>query len=295
MVEYDNKSWLKLFLTLEGSVLPSIMPRILICGVFAAAIQALHLWVTPLNGVVATPWQLVGLALGLLLVFRTNTAYERYWEGRRMWGAVVNSTRNFTVATLSYLDPSHADTPAIQQRLIKLIAAYPALMKQRLRDEKNLEEVAHLITESDKAVLTAASNVPLTLEILIARTLHEAQQKNLFTPPQIRIWDLSLVELINALGACERIKNTPLPIAYVLHLKRFLYIFCLSLPFPLASSFGWWSVLIVMLFGYAFIGIEEIGVEIEDPFGTDPNDLPLDKICQTIQSTLLDTLNKHTV
>ncbi len=295
MVEYDNKSWLKLFLTLEGSVLPSIMSRILICGVFTAATHAIHLWVTPLNGVVATPWQLVGLALGLLLVFRTNTAYERYWEGRRMWGAVVNYTRNFTVATLSYLDPNHPDTPAIQQRLIKLIAAYPALMKQRLRDEKNLDEVAHLITAEDKAVLTNSTHLPLNLEMLIAHTLLQAQQKQLFSAEQLRIWDTSLVELMNALGACERIKNTPLPIAYVLHLKRFLYIFCLSLPFPLVSSFGWWSVLIVMLFGYAFIGIEEIGVEIEDPFGTDPNDLPLDKICQGVQSTLLDILKKHTV
>jgi putative membrane protein len=295
MIEYNNKEWLKLFFTFKGSVIRSILPRVLLCGFFAAIVQLINVYIVPLNSVAAIPWQLVGLALGLLLVFRTNTAYERYWEGRRMWGSVTSATRNFALATFAYLKPSHPDIVIVRQRLIKLLAAYPILMKQRLRNEKDLSEIAELISETDYQQLEQSKHLPFTLQILIAQTLHQAYQKEMIIPEQLRICDTSLTEMTSALGACERIKNTPLPIAYVLHLKRFLYLFCLSLPFPLVGSFGWWTVLIAALFGYAFIGIEEIGIEIEDPFGRDPNDLPLDQMCDTNRALLLDTLKKQMV
>ena len=110
----------------------------------------------------------------------------------------------------------------------------------------------------------------------------------MLTEQRLIILNAPLAELIRSLGGCDRIRNTPLPIAYMLHIKRFLSLFCLTISLPFVAVMGWWSVLATALISYAFIGIEEIGVEIEDPFGDDPNDLPLDKICTTIEQNLAD-------
>ncbi len=288
MVEYDNKNWLALLVTFNGSVIRSIISRIAIFTVVSAVIAGLHqLQIINLKDIPSTPWAVVGVALGLLLVFRTNTAYDRFWEGRKLWGEITNQTRFLSMGILAYLVP-HSDTAALKRRLINLLIAFPILTKQRLRQIQDWQEVKPFLLPEDQQRIEGANHSALAMLSLIATLLGQCAAQGLLTEQRLLILHPSLGELTRCLGGCERIRNTPLPIAYVLHLKRFLSLFCLTISLPMVAAMGWWSILATALVSYAFIGVEEIGVEIEDPFGDDPNDLPLDKICTTIEQNLTE-------
>jgi len=279
---------LTLLVTFKGSVIRSIASRIVIFTFCSAVVTALYQrQVISLRDIPSTPWAVVGVALGLLLVFRTNTAYDRYWEGRKLWGEVVNATRHLSVGILAYLAP-HPGAAAVKQQLLNLLSAFPVLLKQRLRQTQNWQEVERFLPPADQQVLAGASHAVLATLSLIATILGQCAAHGMLTEQRLIMLHTSLGDLTRCLGGCERIRNTPLPIAYVLHIKRFLSLFCLTIAFPLVTVMGWWSVLATALVSYAFIGIEEIGVEIEDPFGDDPNDLPLDKICTTIEQNLAE-------
>ena len=293
MVEYDNKNWLALLVMFNGSVFRSILSRIVIFTLLSAVIAGLHqTHFINLKDIPSTPWAVVGVALGLLLVFRTNTAYDRFWEGRKLWGEITNQTRLLSIGILAYLQPG-PDTAAVQQRLINLLIAFPILTKQRLRQIQDWQEVQPFLLPGDQQRIAGANHPALATLSLITALLGQCTTQGLLTEQRLTILHPSLGELPRCLGGCERIRNTPLPIAYVLHLKRFLSLFCLTIVLPMVAVMGWWSLLVTVLVSYAFIGVEEIGVEIEDPFGDDPNDLPLDKICTTIQQNLIE-LNRLT-
>jgi len=288
MIEYDNKNWLKLLFTFKGSIIPRIAPRLLIFIVIAGILSYLHVEKIINLKLAPTPWTIVGVALGLLLVFRTNTAYDRFWEGRKSWGGLVNATRNMAVNVISYMSSDHAESLKTKEKIIKLLIVFAKLMKQRLREEKQFSEVETYLDKKELEILNKSVHPPVSVIAMIAKQLYKAYKLGMVAVQHVAIMNNNLNNLMNELGACERIRYTPVPIAYVLHLKRFLYLFCLTLPISLIDSFGYWSIAIVTLVAYAFIGIEEIGVEIEDPFGDDPNDLPLDQICDNIEKLLFD-------
>ena len=288
MIDYDNKDWLKLLFTFKGSIIPRIAPRLLIFIVIAGILSYLHVEKIINLKLAPTPWTIVGVALGLLLVFRTNTAYDRFWEGRKSWGGLVNATRNMAVNVISYMSSDHAESLKTKEKIIKLLIVFAKLMKQRLREEKQFSEVETYLDKKELEILNKSVHPPVSVIAMIAKQLYKAYKLGMVAVQHVAIMNNNLNNLMNELGACERIRYTPVPIAYVLHLKRFLYLFCLTLPISLIDSFGYWSIAIVTLVAYAFIGIEEIGVEIEDPFGDDPNDLPLDQICDNIEKLLFD-------
>ena len=288
MIDYDNKNWFALLVTVKGSIIGSIFSRIVIFTGCSAAMVWLHQsQLINLKDIPSTPWAVVGVALGLLLVFRTNTAYDRFWEGRKLWGEITNQSRSLGMGILAYLAP-HPDTAAVQQRLLNLLTVFPILTKQRLRQTQDWQEVKPFLSPADHQLLADAQHSALATLSLIATLLAQCAAQGMLTEQRLIILNTPLAELTRSLGGCERIRNTPLPIAYVLHIKRFLSLFCLTISLPFVAVMGWWSVLATALVSYAFVGIEEIGVEIEDPFGDDPNDLPLDKICTTIEQNLAD-------
>jgi ion channel-forming bestrophin family protein len=270
------------------------MPRLILLGGISSAVVLVNRFVTKID-VNPVPWTIVGVALGLLLVFRTNTAYDRYWEGRRMWGGIVNSSYSLILAVLGYVGTHDSKTRVIQERIAHLISALPTLIKQKLRDERDLKEIDRFITFEDKQLLENATNHPVALHGLLIKEINIGYKENAITKEAGNLVNACLNEYINCLGSCERIKNTPLPIAYVLHTKRFLYLFCATVSLPLVNHFGTWSILITMFISYALIGIEEIGVEIENPFGYDPNDLPVDRVCQNIISNVQNIFDIHSV
>jgi len=294
MIDYDNKNWQKLLFSLHGSILPIIIPRLILLGGIASIVVLVNRFVIKID-VNSVPWTIVGFALGLLLVFRTNTAYDRYWEGRRMWSGIANSSYSLISAVLGYVGNHDPKSRATQQRITHLISALPILIKQKLRNERELTEIAGFITTEDKHLLEKAKNYPIALHGLLIKEINEGYKTTAITKEAGNLINACLNEYINCLGACERVKNTPLPVAYVLHTKRFLYLFCATISLPLVHYFGVWSILITMFISYALIGIEEIGVEIEDPFGYDPNDLPIDKICQNLASNVQNIFEIHGV
>lgn len=293
MIGYDNKNWLGLLFTFKGSIIKRIAPRLLIFIVITSILILLQEYQIFTINVKPTPWTIVGVALGLLLVFRTNTAYDRFWEGRRLWGDVINATRTMAINAIAYISPDHAESLMIKEKLIKLLMVFSKLMKQRLREEKNLVEVQALLDMKEISILDKSVNLPVCTLAMIAKLIYKAYKLGMVAVQHVAIMNNNLNNLMNALGGCERIRYTPLPLAYTLHLKRFLYLFCLTLPMSLITDFGWWALAIVALVSYAFIGIEEIGVEIEDPFGDDPNDLPLDQFCDNIDKLLNDIAEKQ--
>jgi ion channel-forming bestrophin family protein len=212
-----------------------------------------------------------------------------------MWGGIINSSYSLTTAVLGYVGSYDPKTRAIQERITHLISALPILIKQKLRNERELTEIDKFITTEDKQLLENAKNYPIALHGILIKEINEGYKTTAITKEAGNLINACLNEYMNCLGACERIKNTPLPIAYVLHTKRFLYLFCATISLPLVNYFGAWSILITMFISYALIGIEEIGVQIEDPFGYDPNDLPIDKICQNITSNVQNIFDIHSV
>ncbi|MBN2496921.1 MAG: hypothetical protein JXR96_20185 [Deltaproteobacteria bacterium] len=288
MVEYDNRDFWGLIFRLKGSILQVIAPKVITITVLAAGYTGIHFYVHKIV-FSAVPFSIVGVALGLLLVFRTNTAYDRFWEGRKLWGQVVNAARNFAIQVRGYLAEGE-ESAALQADVIRKAAAFCYLMKQHLRGEYHPGEVEHLLDEQARNAVDAAGHKPVCAIADVTRRLERARAAGLVSDVQVAEIHKDLSELIDCLGGCERILKTPLPLAYVLHIKRFLGLFCLVLPVGLVDALGWWTVPSMLFIAYSFFGIEEIGIEIEDPFGRDPNDLPLDEICQTIDRNLQELL-----
>ena len=286
MIKYDPSDWARHLFTFRGSVLVKIMGRIMVISAFALGVLLWH-QNQPFSSLPATPHALVGLALGLLLVFRTNSAYDRFWEGRKRWGMIVNRSRDLSRQVLAWME---VPTPR-RERVVRHIAAYAVTTKRHLRSEKDLDELEGFLPDADLEAIRAAQHRPLKVAEVITSELVLARREGGLSDYAAMTLDGNLTRLIDDLGACERILKTPIPFAYVMHLRRFLFVFLLTLPFVLVEM-GWAMVASVAVITYALIGIEEIGVQIEDPFGHDLNDLPIDEICETIQANLMELLDR---
>jgi putative membrane protein len=290
MIDYDAHKWLHHLFDIKGSMIRELIGRLLLCVAWAAVVVGGHLYVRPLD-IPSTVHGLVGVALGLLLVFRTNASYDRFWEGRKQWGTIVNESRNLARASSVHLSRE----PELLARVVRWTVAWVYAAMHHLRDQRGLGPVASALPAREVEEVLAAQHVPLEIARRISSHLAEARSSGLVSDYLLVAIDQNVQILIDALGACERIRRTPLPFAYVVHLRRALIIYFLTLPFALLVPFGWLTLLGVLLVAYVFFGIEEIGVEIEDPFGQDDNDLPLEQICATIEGNLVALLERHQV
>ena len=283
----DRRPWFRVSFRLQGSVVPTIAPRVLFCGLFAGLISILHAFKVP----VAHPeWANVvpTLVLGLLLVFRTNTAYERFWEGRKLWGAINNTSRNLGRQIWVAIDEPTPDVRDQKVMALNLIAAFASATKQHLRSAPVADDVTDLVTPEVLASLENANHPPIEISVRIAAFLEEQRDRGNLTQYQLSSMHHLLDVLVDCLGGCERILRTPMPFAYAIHLRQLLLLYCLILPFELVAKVGPWTALLVVIISFTLFGIEEIGEEIENPFGRDPNDLPLDTICHTIRQNMQD-------
>jgi putative membrane protein len=263
-------------------VAPKIIWRVLFFTVWSAAVLLFHRLHHPVE-VPSTVHTLVGVALGLLLVFRTNASYERFREGRKMWGGMVNESRNLARTASTFL----RDRPSAVEHIILWTAAFSYASMHSLRGAPGLGPFAERLPKAEVTETLAAQHVPLAVALRVSNRLAEERQGGHLTDYVMMAIDANVQQLIDYLGACERIQKTPLPFAYVVHLRRALVLYCLTLPFALVEAFDWTTIIYTLIVTYILFGIEEIGVEIENPFGTDYNDLPLEKICGTIERDLL--------
>jgi putative membrane protein len=285
MIDYDPHDWHSHLFDIKGSMVRQITWRVTACVAWAAVVVFVDKYLDEYlfkPEVPSTGHMLIGVALGLLLVFRTNSSYDRFWEGRKLWGGIVNETRNLARATAAVLP--HA--PPVVRRIIFWTMAFPHACMHLLRGGVGLGPSLQELPADQVAQTLKANHIPLAVARRISEELNAARQQGLITDIQQMTIDQNVQLLIDAIGACERIHKTPLPFAYMVHLRRAVILYCFTLPFALVHDFGWWTVIVVLLVAYVLYGIEEIGVEIEDPFGRDDNDLPLERFCATIDENL---------
>lgn len=278
MIKYDPHTWLDHFFDIKGSLVREITGRVLFVTLWSVGVVCFHKYVLPV-AVPATVHTLVGLAFGLLLVFRTNSSYDRFWEGRKLWGGIVNETRNLIRSSEAYLLKDPQTRKEVGQWMLGFVYASMHI----LREKKDIGPVASVLDPRDVEEAKASPHPALYCAKKVSLSLQAAKEKGTISSFEQITIDNNIQLLIDYLGGCERIHKTPLPYAYVVHLRRALVIYCLTLPFALLGNQHLWLTPLETLFlSYVFFGIEEIGVEIEDPFGEDENDLPLEDICESI-------------
>ncbi|OKH40141.1 hypothetical protein NIES2119_04250 [[Phormidium ambiguum] IAM M-71] len=286
----DRFYWYKSAIQLRGSVLPTVLPRAIFCGLVGVLISVMHYfgW--------AVSWPILAslipnIVLGLLLVFRTNTAYERFWEGRKIWGIITNTTRNLARQIWVSVDEKEVRDRDNKVATLKLLVAFAVTTKLHLRGELVNQELEGLITRKQYYKLKEMNNPPLQVAFWISDYLQKQYERNCLNSYQLTALQALINDLVDCLGGCERILKTPIPLAYAIHLKQLILLYCLSLPFQMVEEFGFFTGIIVAIVSFTLLGIEEIGVEIENPFGYDANDLPLDTICTNMRRNIEDLIS----
>lgn len=285
----ERRHWFRVALQLRGSVIPSVIGRTTICGMFGVLISGLGQFGLPVALPVLASL-IPNIVLGLLLVFRTNTAYDRFWEGRKCWGSMVNSSRNLARQIWITIAANTPVDRAGKIAALRLIVAFAVATKLHLRQEPINSELEVLMPSDNYFKLKSMNNPPLEVAFWIGDYLQQQADRGQLDSYQLAALQNLLNLLVDALGGCERILRTPMPLAYAIHLKQLLLLYCLSLPFQMVANLGWWTGPVVALISFTLFGIEEIGIEIENPFGHDPNDLPLDAICATMLRNIEDLI-----
>lgn len=284
MVTYNPKSWFTIIFQLHKydtfrQLLPTMAVLAVLTSVFCyVEIELLNLEFTSTMAV----HSLIGFVISLLLVFRTNTAYDRWWEGRKQWGALVNNTRNLSIK-LSNIVPE--DQPERRQLFRVLITNYVFAMKEHLRNGVLPFELEnHADFDIDKTV--ERDHVPNAIAQQLYAHILLLKKDGLISDEQQIVLDNEFRALTDIIGACERIKKTPIPYSYSAFIKKFIFLYVMSLPFGVVRDFGYSTIFVVVFIFYILASLELIAEEIEDPFGTDANDLPTDTLAQTIQANL---------
>ena len=279
-----RRRWFRLGSKRKGSVVPAVLSRVILCGAFGfliSSIQSLqHLGLS-----VALPvWAglIPNLVIGLLLVFRTNTAFDRFREARKSWGALVNIVRNLARQIWVAIKENEPNDRAKKVAALRLLVAFAVATKLHLREEPVNSELEHLLSPERYLKLQSKDNPPLQIALWIGDYLQNQYERKCISSDQLASLQKLLDNMVNSFGACERLLKTPVPLVYSIHLRELLLIYCLLLPLQVVNSFQWFTGPIVALISFALFGIDEIGSEIEDPFGYDYNDLPLDTNCTTL-------------
>lgn len=285
MSNYDPHDWTSHLFDIEGSLVREIIGRVTACMVWATFVALLFAYGPDVFDYLAIPetvHSLVGASLGLLLVFRTNSSYDRFWEGRKLWGGIVNETRNLARQSSIWL----AGDRELANDVIHWTIGFASGTMNRLRGKRELGGIESQLPRADVDDVLRSHHIPLATLRKITELLLTSRQKGLIDGHQLQSLDQNVQLLMDYCGACERIRSTPMPFAYTVHLRRALIVFCFTLPLAIVQRFGLMTIPATLVVAYVMFGIEEIGVEIEDPFGADTNDLPLDKICDTIEQNL---------
>lgn len=288
MILRERPSGLKLFFLLRGSVMHRIKWVLLFNVLLALAVTLsdgafFHFKVT----LTAIPFTLIGLPLAIFLGFRNTAAYDRYWEARKLWGELVLRCRNLARQCLSLVD---APAPDVTARMIRRSVAFCHALRVQLRQSDDVEAVRAMLDADEWLAVSSSANRPAALMMRMGADLAVCRRQGWVDGVSVAQIDDTCSALTAAAAACERIASTPVPFSYTLLLHRTAYIYCFLLPFGLVDITGVMTPLVVGVIAYTFFGLDALGDEIEEPFGTAPNDLPLDAICRGIEIQMLEAL-----
>ncbi|GAB4395805.1 MAG: bestrophin family ion channel [Microscillaceae bacterium] len=292
MILYDTKNWSNTLIKIYLSFNRAYTTRILFRDIFYITLYTTALVVVDIevfnNQIVINPlfFSLLGVILSLMLVFRLNSSYNKWWEGRQAWGSLINHSRTLAV-NLNALLPAEAQQD--RQYFAIQIANFATALQSHLREAVNLEELEAWDEHYAKG-LKKAGHVPLYIAQLIFEAVEERVKSGLFSEIDKLSLKTQIQGLIDCLGICERIKNTPIPFSHNSYIKTFILIYVLSLPFGIVSSLLYYTIPTVALISYALVGVEVISEEIEDPFGRQANDLPLIHLSNIIKNNVFEVL-----
>lgn len=292
MKAYNPKQWFKiLFFIQKTDTLVRLAPVLI--GVFAYTLGIAYLELEYL-GLNKNSWvknipimhSLLSFVISLLLVFRTNTAYDRWWEGRKHWGALVNNSRNLAIK-LSAMLPK--DDTANRSFYRESIPNYAFALKEHLQTEYmrlSLDANEH----PEFAEIDMQKHVPNQVAQLMIKRTEKLYKEGVISGDQFIILNGELSSFTDICGACERIRNTPIPFSYSSFIKKFILFYVLSLPLGYVFSLGYYAAPIVTFILYVLASLELVAEEIEDPFGNDPNDLPTQKISENIKKHVAEII-----
>lgn len=287
MINYNPKSWVTLIFAFHRSdTFRMLWKEIIYIGLFTSALAYVDITYFPKTEVLdklISVYSLIGFVISLLLVFRTNTAYDRWWEGRRKWGEMVNDSRNLSIKLSAVLKD-------VEDRLYfkRMVPNFVFAAKEHLRNGVLFEELE--LTAEELEVLMQKNHVPLAISELLYKKLVELKKSGKISEEEYITFDKNINSFMDAVGACERIKNTPIPFSYSLFIKKFIFIYVTTLPLAFVNQFGYFSALIATFVFYVLVSMEVLAEEIEDPFGSDDNDLPTDTICERIRANVQEVL-----
>lgn len=287
MKAYNPKDWHKVVLNMgKADTISRLKPLLIFIAIYSAFIAFLELEFLNLS---EHSWlknipmmhNLLGFAISMLLVFRTNTAYDRWWEGRKLWGSLVNNSRNLAIKMNVMLDKGDIENREFFRKTIPL---YAQVLKAHLQSDVtrlSLDEMDH----PELGNLALEKHMPNQIACLILERANKLYKEGSISGDQLIVINAELQSFTDICGACERIKNTPIPYSYSAFIKKFIFIYVLTLPLGYVFSMGYLVIPVVTFIFYVLASLELVAEEIEDPFGNDDNDLPMDKIASNI--------NKH--
>lgn len=279
MIVRPKPGALDVLLAVRGSIMPQIVVRILTIALIAAGAVLVGEWrPQALAQVSAIPFTLLGLSLSIFMGFRNNACYDRWWEGRKLWGQMVIDVRSFIRQTAD-LPPGRAEP------LLRGLSGFIHGLAARLRDGDEQAAIAPWFSQPVAANSINPSDAALRQ---VGRDCFALVREGLISDIHHSLLEARLASFAAVQGGCERIKTTPLPFAYSLLLHRTAYLFCVLLPFALADNLGWWTLPVVVIVSYTFFGLDALGDQLEDPFGADKNDLPLDALTRMLERELLE-------
>ncbi|EKE77874.1 bestrophin family protein [Gallaecimonas xiamenensis] len=274
---------LTMLLSNKGSVLKSIRGRLALVLLVALLVTLGGGWLYHYKVTLTfSPFLLMGLPLAIFLGFRNSVSYDRFWEGRNLWGELLIVSRNLARQALSL--PPAVDQAQAKGQVYRVLAFVYAL-KDHLRGGAKTD-LSALLPAEELAAVEASPNRPNALLLGIAKSYAALSHQGQIAPDLMARIDDQITRLSYILGGCERIKSTPIPYSYLLLLHRTVFVYCLLLPFGLIDTVGYLTPVVVLVLAYTFFGLDALGDEIEDPFDADPNDLPLDAISRNIEINL---------
>lgn len=293
----DKKQWvnrheyagfLKNALALKGSVTPKVFKRVLFMIAYSSFISCLYHYIPSISLPIG-PFEYAGFIMGLILVFRVNAGYDRWWEARKIWGNIVNQSRNLAIIVNHY---PRTINPHWKTKVTNYIMALPYLMKNHLRGDTSIEEIRDLLDATVLSEIERSEHKPNILSSIIAQELNQVRLNQEFDSFSFLQAEEKRALILDSQGACERILKTPMPFVMAVKSRRFIFSFLLALPFALVNISSLINPVITALVSYAFFSLDQIGFELQNPFSEERlSHLPLHEICETIKKNLLE-INK---
>lgn len=287
MIQYNPKDWITfIFRFHKSDTFRQLIPMMFFIGLYSYGVGYLEMEYWKLSEKsfvknITIMHNMLGFVISLLLVFRTNTAYDRWWEGRKLWGELVNNSRNLALKLSVMLKDEHD-----RNYFKKLIPSYASVLQKHLAND----DTAKMLFEGLVLEIDQHKHKPNQVAKMLYQKIQDLYEQGKISGDQLLVLNQELKSFTNVCGACERIKNTPIPYSYSAFIKKFIFFYIMTLPFGYVFSLGYYVIPVVVFIFYVLASLELIAEEIEDPFGYDANDLPTDKISANIKKHVEEIL-----